>query len=157
VLTFTLDCLFFLTTRSPVAQTHGNGNHESLKSFSAETYRVGARFASIIYSRKFVEEATSIKEAHMRYVIAALLAASLGIGQAWALFETNKELSESAAITMDQAVKMAVAAVPGKAVEAQLGKEDGRTVYEIDIIDSSKKERTVYIDAQTGKTMKIDK
>jgi uncharacterized membrane protein YkoI len=42
-------------------------------------------------------------------------------------------------------------------VEAQLGKEDGRTVYEIDIIDSSKKERTVYIDAQTGKTMKIDK
>jgi uncharacterized membrane protein YkoI len=93
----------------------------------------------------------------MRYAIAALLAASLGISQAWALFETNKELSESAAITMDQAVKTAVAAVPGKAVEAQLGKEDGRTVYEIDIIDSSKKERTVYIDAQTGKTMKIDK
>ena len=93
----------------------------------------------------------------MRYVIAALLAASLGIGPAWALFETNKQLAESATITMDQAVKTAVATVPGKAVEAQMGKEDGRTVYEIDIIDSSKKERTVYIDAQTGKTLKIDK
>ena len=94
----------------------------------------------------------------MRYVIAVALAASLGIGQAWALFETNKELAESATITMDQAIKTAVAAVPGKAVEAQLGKEDGRTVYEIDIIESNtKKERTVYIDAQNGKTVKIDR
>jgi uncharacterized membrane protein YkoI len=93
----------------------------------------------------------------MRYALAAVLAASLGVSQAWALFETNKELSESATVTMDQAIKTAIAAVPGKAVEAQLGKEEGRTVYEIDIIDSSKKERTVYIDAQTGKTLKIDK
>ncbi|MBA2251942.1 MAG: PepSY domain-containing protein [Nitrospirales bacterium] len=44
-----------------------------------------------------------------------------------------------------------------KAGETQRGKEDGRTVKEIDIIDSSKKERTVYIDAQTGKTLKIEK
>ena len=65
----------------------------------------------------------------MRYVIAVMLTASLGIGPAWALFETNKQLAESATITMDQAVKTAVSAVPGKAVEAQLGKEDGRTVY----------------------------
>jgi uncharacterized membrane protein YkoI len=94
----------------------------------------------------------------MRYVVALALAVSLGIGQAWALFETNKELAESAAITMDQAIKTAVAAVPGKAVEAQLGKEDGRTVYEIDIIESNtKKERTVYVDAQNGKTIKIDR
>jgi len=91
----------------------------------------------------------------MRYIIAAMLALSLGVGQAWALFETNKKLAESARIPMDQAVKQATTEVPGKAVEAQLGKEDGRTVYEIDIIDSSNKERTVYIDAQTGKTMKV--
>lgn len=93
----------------------------------------------------------------MRYVIAAILAASLGIGPAWALFETNKQLAESATITMDQAIKTAVAAMPGKAVEAELGKEDGPTVYEIDIIDSNNKERTVYIDAQTGKPLKIEK
>ncbi|MGH7233798.1 MAG: PepSY domain-containing protein [Nitrospiraceae bacterium] len=93
----------------------------------------------------------------MRYVIALALAASLGIGQAWALFETNKELAESASITMDEAIKAAVAVVPGTAVEAQLGKEDGRTVYEIDIIDATKKERTVYVDARSGKTMKIDR
>jgi uncharacterized iron-regulated membrane protein len=94
-------------------------------------------------------------EGTMRYVMAALLALSLGVGQAWALFETNKKLAESARIPMDQAVKQATIEVPGKAVEAQLGKEDGRTVYEIDILDSTNKERTVYIDAQTGKTMKV--
>ena len=93
----------------------------------------------------------------MRYIVALAVAASLSVGQAWALFETNKELAESAQITMEQAIKTALAAVPGKAVEAQLGKEDGRTVYEIDIIDSTKKERTVYVDAQSGKTMKIDR
>ena len=91
----------------------------------------------------------------MRYVMAVILALSLGVGQAWALFETNKKLSESAKIPMDQAVKQATMEVPGKAVEAQLGKEEGRTVYEIDIIDASNKERTVYIDAQTGKTLKV--
>src|SRR5678815_4334932 len=70
------------------------------------------------------------REGTMRYVMAALLALSLGVGQAWALFETNKKLAESARIPMDQAVKQATIEVPGKAVEAQLGKEDGRTVYE---------------------------
>lgn len=131
----------------------GPGNQDSLNSLqSADRTDWAWRLLE-----SFEKAKRQFKEVHMRYIIAALLATSLGISQAWALFETNKELSESATITMDQAVKMAVAAVPGKAVEAQLGKEDGRTVYEIDIIDSSKKERTVYIDAQTGKTMKIDK
>lgn len=93
----------------------------------------------------------------MRHLIAVALISMFATSPAWALFETNKELAESAQISMDQAIKTAISAVPGKAVEAQLGKEDGRTVYEIDIIDSNKKERTVYVDAQTGKTMKIEK
>jgi uncharacterized membrane protein YkoI len=97
------------------------------------------------------------EEEVMRHLIAVALILMFATSPAWALFETNKELAESAQISMDQAIKTAISAVPGKAVEAQLGKEDGRTVYEIDIIDSNKKERTVYVDAQTGKTMKIEK
>jgi uncharacterized membrane protein YkoI len=97
------------------------------------------------------------EEEVMRHLIAVALISMFATSPAWALFETNKELAESAQISMDQAIKTAISAVPGKAVEAQLGKEDGRTVYEIDIIDSNKKERTVYVDAQTGKTMKIEK
>ncbi|WP_447978908.1 PepSY domain-containing protein [Candidatus Nitrospira bockiana] len=93
----------------------------------------------------------------MRYLFAMLLIAVWAVSPAWALFETNKELAESAKVPMEQAIKIATAEVPGKVVEAQLGKEDGRTVYEIDIIDASKKERTVYVDAQTGQMMKIEK
>jgi uncharacterized membrane protein YkoI len=90
-------------------------------------------------------------------VIVTILAASLWSVPAWALFESNKELADSARIPMDQAVKAAVAAVPGKAVEAELGKEDGRVAYEIEIIDNNKTSRTVYIDAQSGKTMTVEK
>jgi uncharacterized membrane protein YkoI len=94
----------------------------------------------------------------MRYAAtAAILSAFLWSVPAWALFESNKELADSARISMDQAVKAAVSAVPGKAVEAELGKEDGRVAYEIQIIDNNKNSRTVYIDAQSGKTMKVEK
>jgi uncharacterized membrane protein YkoI len=94
----------------------------------------------------------------MRYAVtAALLAMTLSTPPAWALFESDKELADTARISMEQAVRTALSAVPGKAVEAQLGKEDGRVAYEIEIIDSGKKTRTVYVDAQNGKTMKVEK
>ena len=94
----------------------------------------------------------------MRALIAAItLAMAVWAMPAWALFETNKELSASARITLEEAVRTAVQALPGKAVEAQIGKEEGRTVYEVKIIDSHDKSRTVYVDAQTGQTMKIEK
>ncbi len=58
---------------------------------------------------------------------------------------------------MEEAVRSAVKAVPGgKAVEAELWKEDGRTVYEVEVIDANKKTQKVYVDAQTGQA-KIDK
>jgi len=72
------------------------------------------------------------------------------------LFETNKELAASARITLDEAVKQAVKAVPGKAVEADIGKEDGRTVYKVEIIDTNNKTQKVYVDAVNGQA-KIDK
>ncbi len=46
----------------------------------------------------------------------------------------------------------ALTSVPGKAVEAELRKEDGRTVFEIEIIDVSNKTQKVYVDAQSGLT-----
>ena len=41
-------------------------------------------------------------------------------------------------------------------MEAEIGKEDGRTVYEVEIIDASKQTHKVFVDAETG-TAKIDK
>jgi uncharacterized membrane protein YkoI len=71
------------------------------------------------------------------------------------LFETNKQLASTASVTLEDAVRHALKAVPGKAVEAEIGKEDGRTVYEVEIIDVNNKTQKVYVDAQSGQT-KID-
>ena len=87
----------------------------------------------------------------VKLIMAAIMAASLSAGPAWALFETNKELVASAKITMQEAIKSAMKAVPGKAAEADLGKDDGRTIWKIEIIDHNNKSQTVYVDAQTGK------
>lgn len=75
---------------------------------------------------------------------------------AWALFESSKELAASASVTMQAALRTAVQAMPGKAVEAQIGKEEGRVVYEVKIIDMEAKTRTVYVDAISGQAMKIE-
>lgn len=81
--------------------------------------------------------------------VAVVLMAGLTGSSAWALFETNKELAKSATVTLDKAVQAAVMAVPGQAVEADLGKDEGRTVYKIEIIDIADKTKKVYVDAQT--------
>lgn len=86
----------------------------------------------------------------LRLIMSAIFIGTLAAGTAWALFETNKELVASAKVPMEEAIKSAIKAVPGKAAEADLGKEDGRTIWKIEIIDHNNKSQTVYVDAQTG-------
>jgi uncharacterized membrane protein YkoI len=86
----------------------------------------------------------------LRLTMAAMMVVCLTAESAWALFETNKDLVASAQITMEEAIKSATKAVPGKAAEADLGKDDGRTIWKIEVIDNNNKSRTVYVDAQTG-------
>lgn len=81
----------------------------------------------------------------------ALIGVALWSVPAWALFESDRELSDKARITMIQALKTAQKKVPGKPVEVDMGKDDGRVVYKIEIIDKNKNTKKVYIDAETGK------
>jgi uncharacterized membrane protein YkoI len=85
-----------------------------------------------------------------KVILAAIMAAALAASPAWALFETNKDLIASAKVPLEEAVKSAIKAVPGKAAEADLGKDDGRTIWKIEVIDHNNKSQTVYVDAQTG-------
>ena len=85
-----------------------------------------------------------------RLILPTVIATTLAAGSAWALFETNKDLIASAKIPLEEAVKSAIKVVPGKAAEADLGKDDGRTIWKIEIIDHNNKSQTVYVDAQTG-------
>ena len=56
---------------------------------------------------------------------------------------------------MEDANKAARKAHPGKPVEVSKGKDDGRVVYKIEIVDATT-EREVYVDAKTGKVQKDD-
>ena len=86
----------------------------------------------------------------LRLVLSAMIMGALAAGPAWALFETNKELIAGAKISMEEAIKSAVKAVPGKAAEAELGKDGDRTIWKVEVIDRNNKSQTVYVDAQTG-------
>ncbi|MEO5956497.1 MAG: PepSY domain-containing protein [Nitrospiraceae bacterium] len=76
------------------------------------------------------------------------------VAPAWAMFETDRALSEKATVSMVDAIKTAEAAKPGKTVEVDMGKDDGRVVYKIEIVDG-KKTHKVYVDAMTGKIHEI--
>lgn len=89
-------------------------------------------------------------------IAAGVLALSLLSSPAWAMFESNRTLAGTASIPLEEAVKKALATVPGKAVEAEIGKDDGRTCYVVEIVDRNNKTQKVYVDAQTGQT-KVDK
>jgi uncharacterized membrane protein YkoI len=86
----------------------------------------------------------------VKIIAAGVVTGLLAAGPAWALFETNKDLIASSKISMEEAIKSAIKAVPGKAAEADLGKDDGRTVWKIEVIDTTNQSQTVYVDAQTG-------
>lgn len=80
------------------------------------------------------------------------LALMLGatVSPAWALFESDRTLSEKATVSMIDAIKTAEQTKPGKTVEVHMGKDDGRVVYKVEIVDA-KKTHHVYVDANTGK------
>lgn len=73
----------------------------------------------------------------------------------WAIFESDRTLTEEATVSMEDAIKAARKAHPGKPVEVSMGKDNGRVVYKIEIVDATT-EREVYVDAKTGKVQKDD-
>lgn len=60
------------------------------------------------------------------------------------------ELVKDAKVTIDQAIKTALDAVPGTAVEAELEKKHDKTVWEVEVLGADGKMTKVHIDAGTG-------
>ena len=70
----------------------------------------------------------------------------------------QETMAKTARISMQEAVRTAEASVPGgKAKETHLETEGGRTVYEVEMVDTTNNTRTVWVDAQTGRIVKRDK
>lgn len=93
--------------------------------------------------------------------LAATILLIVGWQPVWAS-EPNKALSDVARISLDQAVQTAVSVVPGKVIEAQLGKIEApcspstANVYQIVVLDLNERLRTIYIHADTGRTLRTD-
>jgi uncharacterized membrane protein YkoI len=87
-----------------------------------------------------------------------IVGCTLWVSPSLALFEADKaELLKGTKITLVEAVEKALTNVKGKAVEAELEKEHGNTVFEIKIVDDSGTTREIYVDAQSGNVLKIEK
>jgi uncharacterized membrane protein YkoI len=73
-----------------------------------------------------------------------------------ALAASTSELLAAARISMDQAIQSALTEMPGKAYKAEIDRKEGRVVYQVEVLEqTSGKYRTVYVDAETGRAMKI--
>lgn len=88
-------------------------------------------------------------------IITTAIAALLTVGVSANLLASSndaaaKTAQQNAAISMEQAIKIAEQAVGGKATEAEFELEDGVAVYEIEFNRADGSEVEVYIDAQSG-------
>ena len=59
-----------------------------------------------------------------------------------------------ASVTLAQAVQIAEASESGRAVGAELKQSGTRVFYEIELVDSGNRSRSVRVDAETGKIIK---
>lgn len=60
------------------------------------------------------------------------------------------DLVKDATVTIDQAIKTASEKVPGTVVEAELEREHGKTVWEVEVLGADGHVTEVHIDAATG-------
>lgn len=66
--------------------------------------------------------------------------------------ETKKavELSRTAKVTIDQAIKTATEKVPGTVIETELEEKHGKAVWEVEIVSGDGKVTEVHVDADSG-------
>lgn len=66
------------------------------------------------------------------------------------------EMAAAAKVTIDQAIKTASEKVSGKVIEAELEKEHGKLVWEIEIVTAEHRLMEVYVDAETGAVIDVE-
>ena len=65
----------------------------------------------------------------------------------------NPEWMNQASVSMEQAITIALAEVPGKVTESEIEKEDGALVWEIEVLGSDNNEYELKIDANDGRVI----
>ncbi|WNM59947.1 PepSY domain-containing protein [Candidatus Nitrospira allomarina] len=83
----------------------------------------------------------------------ALLLTSVGLAMSQDGKDKAAAANLSASVTMEEAIKTATTQFPGKVLEAELESEDGKVMYEVEIVNASGEIREFEIDAQSGKVL----
>ena len=65
-------------------------------------------------------------------------------------------LAKETGLTMEQAIEIALMEVPGEVREAELDHEDGRRIFEIEILSADGIETELEIAADTGDVLEIE-
>ena len=65
----------------------------------------------------------------------------------------NPELVNQASLTAEQAIAIALSDIPGKVVEAEIEKEDGMLVWEIEVLNNENQVYEFEIDAKDGRIL----
>jgi uncharacterized membrane protein YkoI len=99
-----------------------------------------------------------VSPAALRLSSLAVGLALVASGPAWAKSETKEklQLSESATITIDQAIKTANEKVPGKVIEAELEKKHDKAVWEVEIATADNKIMEVHVDSMSGSIIGVE-
>ncbi|WP_415716954.1 PepSY domain-containing protein [Roseibium sp.] len=84
-------------------------------------------------------------------VIAGLLVSMGAMGAA-----TAQSATTPVAMSEEKAIEIALAEVPGTVQETELEKEDGKQVYEIEILTANGVEMEVEIDVATGTVLEFE-
>jgi uncharacterized membrane protein YkoI len=68
----------------------------------------------------------------------------------------ESEYPTLAKISLEDAVKTAITKVPGKAVEAELEREDGYLVYEVNVVSTDNKKFEIQVDAGNNSVLHVE-
>lgn len=65
-------------------------------------------------------------------------------------------MAMAANVTIDQAIKTALENFPGKVIEAELEKRQGKTAWEVEIVTAEQTIMVVHIDAESGSVLSTE-
>ncbi|WNM62128.1 PepSY domain-containing protein [Candidatus Nitrospira neomarina] len=83
----------------------------------------------------------------------ALLLSSVGLAMSHDGKDKAAVANLTTSVTMEEAINTATTQFPGKLLEAEMESEDGKVIYEVEIVNAAGEIREFEIDAQSGKIL----
>ena len=100
----------------------------------------------------------------MKYVtagIAGLLITGVSLtafsGQGKDEDDNSPQIINQATLNINQAITIALADVPGKVIQAEIERDDGKLFWEVEVLDGSNQVYQLEIDANNGQVLEKEK